>query len=65
MEAETGDLLEAVLQHRTVDFPQNVVAYVDRRIRIDADDVHVVGRMMNLAQSQAVRDYRFSLGMSI
>src|SRR5690606_3267994 len=51
-------LLPAVPQHRPVDLGQDVSAHVDHVVGPDADDVHVVRGMMDLAESEPVGNHR-------
>ena len=49
-------LLDAVLQHRAVDFGEDVFANVDAEVGGDAEDVEVVGGVVDLAEGEAVGD---------
>ncbi len=46
--------LDAVLEHRSVNLDEYVLADLDDQIWPHADDVSVVGRMVDLAETQAV-----------
>src|SRR5688500_18679464 len=49
-------LLEAVTQHRSVGLAEQARRYLDGVIRTDPEDVLVVGRVVQLAEGQAVGD---------
>jgi hypothetical protein len=50
-------LLEAVSQHRAIDLVEKPIVYLDDSIGANAEDVLIVGSMMNLAQWHAVWDH--------
>lgn len=52
------ELLKAVRQHRAVALLDHVTADLGDKVRPDSDDVAVVGGVMDLAQSQPVRNDR-------
>ena len=64
-ESAAGSFLKAMLQHRTILLAKDVIADVDSKFRIDADDVGIVRGMMNLAKPESVRDDRFAQRMAI
>src|SRR5207249_11961577 len=52
--------LQPVLKHRPVDLFQDVEAHLDLEVGRDADDVGVERGMMELAEREAVGDYRLA-----
>ena len=52
--------LQAVAQHRSVGFVEDRWRDVDDEIRIDADEVAVERRVVELAESEAVRHDGFT-----
>src|SRR3954471_5206768 len=54
-----------MLQHRPILLAEDVLAHVNARFRIDANDVCIVGGVMDLAEPEAVRDDGLSLGMPV
>ena len=57
--------LQPIFQHRAVHLPQDVEAHLDHEIRAHAEDVSIKGRMVELAERQAVRHDGLSFGMAI
>ena len=50
-------LLQAVPEHGTISLLENPSAYVHRVVRADAQDVSIVGSMVDLAEGEAVLNY--------
>lgn len=48
------ETLESVLQHRTVDLGEHVVAHLEHQVGPDAHDVHVEHRVVQLAEGEAI-----------
>lgn len=48
--------LESMLEHRTVLFLQEILVDVHAIVRVDSKEVGVVGRMVDLAHTQSVRN---------
>jgi hypothetical protein len=59
------EALEAVLEHRAVDLLEHVEADLDLEVGCDADDVGIEGRVMQLAQREAVGNHWLSQGMAV
>ena len=47
--------LDAMFKHWTINFVEYVVTHVNFVVRVDSNNVDVVGRVVNLAQTQAIR----------
>ena len=45
-----------MFEHRAVDLAENILADVDQQVWRDAEDVRVVGRVMDLAKGEPVGD---------
>ena len=52
--------LNAVLQHRAVAFPANILAQLDHEVRTNADEVPVEGCVMEFAERQPVWHHRLT-----
>ncbi len=59
------EFLEAVLQHRSIRFFENVESNLDAIVRPDAQDIVVKRGVMKLAKSQTVRHDRKALGVPV
>lgn len=64
-ELVTRHFLEPVLEHRTVLLMKDVDPDVDPSLGIDADDVRVIRRVVDLAEAEAVGDDGLTTGMPI
>lgn len=53
--------LQTVFQHRPVFFPEHVFAQSNHEVRPDTDNLAIKGGMVNLAQGQAVGNFRESV----
>ena len=62
MDAPALKALEAMLEHRPVDFLQHVEAHGDLEVGRDADEVAVVGGVVELAEREAVENDRLPRG---
>ena len=54
-----------MLEHRSIYFLQDVIPDMSPRVGIDAENVGVVGPMVNLAHSQPIRHHGFTLRVTI
>src|SRR5881628_3277377 len=59
------EALQAVLEHRPVDFLQHVEAHGDLEVRRDADDVGVERGVVKLAEREAVGNHRLAERVAI
>jgi len=59
------ELLEPEPQHRSVDLVQDVASYFNHEVWTNAYDIAVECCMVELAQSEAVRRHRLTLGMRV
>jgi hypothetical protein len=57
--------LQAVAKHRAVAVIEESLRYLNDKIRTHADQVDVVGHVVDFAQSQPVRDHGVTLGLAI
>ena len=57
--------LEAMLEHRPVDFLQDVEAHGDLEVGRDADEIAVEGGVVELAEREAVGNDRLPQGMAV
>ena len=58
-------LLEPVLEHGAVTFPEEIFVDVDVIVRVNSQEVGVVGRMVDLAHAQAIGHDRNSMFVGI
>lgn len=59
------EILQAVAQHQTVDFVEDVVPDLHDEVVADAEDVAIEGGVMELAHGQTIRDDRLSSGVAV
>ena len=57
LDARALESLESVLEHRTVDFFENVRSNLDHVVRTNAKDVCIERGVMESTQGQTVRDH--------
>ena len=57
--------LQTMLEHRPIDFFQDIDAHDDLEVGRDADQVAVEGGVVELAERQAVGNDRLSQGMAV
>ena len=57
--------LQAVFWHRAVDFLQHIEPHFHTVILVDADDVAIKRRVMELAECQTVGHFRLALGITV
>ena len=65
MDAPALKALETMLKHRPVDFLQHVEAHGDLEVGRDADEVAVEGRVVELAEREAVGNDRLPQRMAV
>ena len=65
LQADSGHLLQAVPEHRTVELLENVRPDFHDEIGTNAQDVLVEGSVMDLAQADAVGDDGVTLEMPV
>lgn len=58
-------LLQPVQQHRAVFFRKKRWPHLDHVGRRDGQEVPVVGRMVQLAEGEPIRDDRFAVGLGV
>ena len=57
--------LQAMLEHRPVDFLQHIEAHGDLEVGRDADEVAVEGGVVELAEREAIGNDRLAQGMAV
>jgi hypothetical protein len=65
VDAPALEALQAMLEHRPVDFLQHVEAHGDLEVGRDADEVAVEGGVVQLAEREAVGNDRLAQGMAV